>query len=119
MGIFSSTTTKQLKSEIVELKKVNDELLHQIKNLEEKLRVRNENATNIVNISNEAVTSFIDQMIRSEHVNISYLPDYVEKSIYTNILTIILGILENVLGTTELRLLSHVITFNITPESNE
>ena len=64
------------------------------------------------------VEEFVDDMLKDVDVNIKGLPDFIEKKIYTNVLTILIGILSKVLTTTSVEVLNHKIKFDIVPKEN-
>ena len=67
-------------------------------------------------ISRKIIDKYVSRLIEDENVNIDFLPDFIEKKIYNNIFTLILGILDNILDTVEIRFLDHKIEFDLIPE---
>ena len=67
-------------------------------------------------LSRAKVDEFVEILLQDENVNISYLPDWVERKLYKNILNLILGLLDNTFNTTSIKLLGHLLTFNIVPD---
>ena len=66
--------------------------------------------------TNNAVDKIVDDIMSSNEINITYLPDLVERQIYKNLIIYIFGIVEKVIKTTKIEFLNHEITFNITPK---
>lgn len=63
--------------------------------------------------SRKAIEEFVDQLLKDEDINIGLLPDSIEKKIYSNVLKLIVSILDKLLDSCEIRLLNHKITFDI------
>ena len=60
----------------------------------------------------------IDDLLDNKEVNMSYLPDGVEKQIYKNLLVYGLNIVKEVISTSKIEIAGHEITFNIKPVEN-
>jgi hypothetical protein len=58
---------------------------------------------------------FVTILLQEDLVNISWLTDAVEHRLYFNCLILIFTALQSFLGTTELELLGHKLSFNLTP----
>ena len=65
--------------------------------------------------SNDIIKDFVNDLITSEHVNIKYLPDFVEEKIYKNIFNISLGIIDKLLENINVEIIGHRITFDLSP----
>ena len=70
----------------------------------------------IQELSKAKIDEFIEKLLADEKVNIGYLPDFVERQLYRNIFNMLIGLLKNVLSTTNIGLLGHQLTFSIQPE---
>jgi hypothetical protein len=70
-------------------------------------------------LSRAKVDEFVEKLLQDDSVNISYLPDWVERKLYKNILNLILGLLDNTFNTTSIKLLGHLLTFNIVPDQSQ
>lgn len=70
-------------------------------------------------LSRAKVDEFVEKLLEDDSVNISYLPDWVERKIYKNVLNLILGLLDNTFNTTSIKLLGHLLTFNIMPDQTQ
>ena len=69
-------------------------------------------------LSRAKVDEFVETLLKDENVNISYLPDWVERKIYKNVLNLILGLLDNTFNSTSVKLLGHLLTVNIVPDTS-
>ena len=70
-------------------------------------------------LSRSAVDGIVDDFMRDEAINSALLPDFIERSIYRNIIHLMLGIIGRVLDTTEFSFLGHNVTMKLTPEEPE
>jgi len=66
-------------------------------------------------ISMPAIEEYVDKMISDPDVNINYLPDFVEKQLYRNILKIVLGLLDHILNNSHLMVFNHEIKLDLLP----
>ncbi|QKF94287.1 EF-hand domain-containing protein [Fadolivirus algeromassiliense] len=73
----------------------------------------------IQELSKQRIDEFVEKLLNDKNVNIGYLPDFVERQIYKNVFNLIVGLLDNTLSSTSVKLLGHELTFNITPEVKE
>lgn len=63
----------------------------------------------------KSVNIMVDDMLKNDSINSRMIPDYIEKKIYTNIFTVIIGLLKEVLEDTSINLLNQSITLKMTP----
>ena len=66
-------------------------------------------------ISIDAIEQYVDGMIADTDVNITYLPDFVERQLYKNILKMVLGLLDNILSNSHVTVFNHEINFELVP----
>lgn len=66
-------------------------------------------------ISSDNISKFVDELLDNKEVNMSYLPDGVEKQIYKNLLVYGLNIMKEVISTSKVEIVGHEITFTIKP----
>lgn len=64
-------------------------------------------------ISLVQIDKLIDQIMKER--NIEYLPDFVERQVYRNILTIIFNLLEGTIDNSSIQLVGHEIKLTINP----
>ncbi len=106
---------------IAEIVNENEELKKQIKYLKsvlndkkkEKPRLKKVGMKFETPISKEAIENYVDKILKNEGMNISYLPDFVEKKIYENIFSIILNLLDDIMENTQINILNHKLVFDI------
>lgn len=78
---------------------------------------------NIINldkseISKSQIDSFVEKLLSDKNVNVKYLPDFVERQIYRNVFTILLGLIENMADSTEIHIMGHRIVMHVAPEAS-
>jgi hypothetical protein len=66
-------------------------------------------------ISSDNISKFVDELLDNKEVNMSYLPDGVEKQVYKNLLVYGLNIMKEVISTSKVQVVGHEITFTIKP----
>jgi signal transduction histidine kinase len=71
------------------------------------------NRENLTEVSKDKIKHYVDNLLENSDTNISYLPDFVEKKIYTNILGVALKVLDDMLQTTTMKFLGHEIAFDL------
>jgi len=59
--------------------------------------------------SKERIQEVVERMIQNDAVNIDYLPDFVEKQLYQNVFTILLGLVNELVEGSSIELLGHKI----------
>lgn len=67
-------------------------------------------------LSKAKVDEFVEKLLTDEDVNIKYLPDFVERQLYKNVLNLVLNLLDNTFNTTSIKFLGHLLTFDIVPD---
>ena len=115
-----------LKNEIHNVKIENILLNKTINKLEKEIKLLQNNST-ITSGSMEALESklhvsvekLVDKMLANDNVNSSIIPDYLEKKIYTNVFTIFIGILKEIMEDTNINILNQKITFKMIPNNLE
>lgn len=70
-------------------------------------------------VSKDSIDEIVDDFMKDKAINNALLPDFIERSIYRNILHLIMGLLGRVLDTTEFSFLGHNITMKLTPEGSK
>jgi hypothetical protein len=66
-------------------------------------------------LSKKKILEFVEILLKDKNINIGYLPDYVEKQIYLNIFTILIGIVEHSLKSVKVEIMGHKLDISITP----
>ena len=69
--------------------------------------------------SKSHINEIINNLLTNENVNVKYLPDFVEKQLYRNMFSILLGLLDELIKTTNIELLGHEITMSLAPKKEE
>jgi hypothetical protein len=66
----------------------------------------------------EAIQRFVKTLLANPKINLSFVPDKMERDVYESVLQSLLESLKVVAGSTRIELLNHVITFQVTPVSS-
>jgi hypothetical protein len=81
---------------------------------------RNKKAMNRSNehpsaISESRISELVEKMIANKSVNIGILPNYVERHLYKNLLTTLMGMLEEVINESKIEFMGHRIVMKLVP----
>jgi len=120
MGNLFSITKSDLANENNNLKEEIKALKQKVISLEEVIGKPNANSTTVSMQALEerlqvSVAKLVDNMLENDNVNSSIIPDYVERKIYTNVFTILIGIMKETIDDTSINLLNQNIKFVMTP----
>lgn len=63
--------------------------------------------------SKERIKEAVERMIQNDAVNVEYLPDFVEKQLYQNVFTILLGLINELVEGSSIKLLGHKINLEM------
>ena len=112
------TTTRVSKYETIET--VVDNLKERICRLEEQLKTTKKTGDNELSSSNPhydeaAIEQYVDELLENEHVNFSFIPDYVEKKMYVHLFGGMLHTIQNVFASSQICLLKHRIRIMLEP----
>jgi len=66
-------------------------------------------------LSDAVIDELVTHMLQNADINISVLPDYMERRIYANIVRILIGNVTELLRHVKIEVLNHVITMRIDP----
>lgn len=70
-------------------------------------------------LTQQTIKEIVDGFMRDEAINSRFVPDYVERSIYQNVLTLVVGIMERVVEGAEVQVLGHTITLQMRPTEGD
>lgn len=112
-------------------KKLESEMLQKLENENEKLREENiylrnsiqkfqtnqiSNEKQMSNVSEYQIESFVDDLLADPNTNIYGIPDFIEKKMYTKMLTLFLGSLEHTFENTGVYVCGHRVRLSIQPK---
>tara|TARA_R100001163_G_C5061388_1_gene198285 strand:- start:140 stop:766 length:627 start_codon:yes stop_codon:yes gene_type:complete len=119
-----------LKRQIKSLRHINKGLSKEIKEQNEKLT--NINVDNAVAkprivkkaelfsvVSKQRIKEAVDRMLANKTINVGYLPDFVERQIYNNVFNILLGLVNELVEGSHIKLLGHQITLDLEAIENQ
>ena len=67
------------------------------------------------NISDDAIETFVKDMLKDPSVNIGLMPDAVESRVYVNMFKILVGILKKTCEDATINVMGHRIRFTVEP----
>lgn len=115
---------QNLRKEIDSLKDMNQQLLHRL-NILPSLNASEGGSANVdVSVfsdeSKKQINQFIEEKILSNsNINVAYLPDFVERQLYRNVMNVAIGAVEAVLSSVKINVLGHTITLNMNASQSE
>lgn len=115
--IDKETELNNAKNKINELEKQNESL----KKINDLTKVENKTEQPVnktSHVSAQRVDQFVDTLLADKDVNIKYLPDFVERQIYRNVIMLLMGLVETALNSSNINFIGHKLTFDITPDTN-
>ena len=65
-------------------------------------------------VSREKIDEIVEGFMQNNSVNTPLLPDFIEKAVYKNVITLMMGIAEEVLAETSIEVLGHRIKLRLT-----
>ena len=65
-------------------------------------------------VSRERVDEIVEGFMQNHSINNVFLPDFIERAIYTNVIRLILGVAEEILDGTSIEILGHRVELKIT-----
>ena len=68
-------------------------------------------------LSEIRINEMVDDLLKDENINIKYFPDWVEKQLYRNVLSLCINLMDSVLDTTNINFMGHQVTFDLHPIS--
>lgn len=69
-------------------------------------------------MSNERIERYIDELLADEAVNQQLIPDMMERAMYRNVLRLSVRLLERIVNETEVQVLGHRIRMTLEPDDS-
>lgn len=108
----------ELKKQIESLKSINNSLHKNNENNETKTNEINK-TINMKDLSKKQISLFVDKILSNKNMNISYIPDFVEKQIYKNIFDLLLQLMDHIFDNVHFNFIGHTISVNMEPNQEE
>jgi len=118
----------QSQIENIELTKQIDSLIATNKSLEEQInqvtqKIDNKSRNIFTNDefkenTTKKIDTFINKLLKDENINIKYMPDFVERQVYKNIITLLMSTMHHILDSIDINIMGHKITFNCIQENS-
>jgi hypothetical protein len=117
---YDKPNIHSLQMTIESLVKENEKLKKKIESLESvnyntDLIIKNNNLDVIEDELKVSIKNLVNELMKNENINFALIPDYVEKKIYENVLTLGISLLKETLEKTKITILNQDITFNLQP----
>ena len=71
---------------------------------------------NVVQLSKARINQWIEEMLANKGTNIKYLPDFVERMIYRNVLNMGINLMDRAVDSVHFQFLGHQLVFDIEPQ---
>lgn len=69
--------------------------------------------TKPMKLSEQGINDYVAQLLADKYVNSPLIPDFIEKKIYTNVVTLILGILKDTINSTSIDFIGNKVTLHM------
>ena len=99
-----------------------DLLKQEEKQLKQKEKIHDkQNKQQLINIEvekkmNKSIKKLVNHLLENDNINNTYIPDFIERKLYENIFTLLIGLLKDTLENANIKFLNQNIRFKITPE---
>ncbi len=101
---------KKLEDMMIKFTKYHSEYDNELKREKDKIEKKV-----LKEISRQKISDFVNVLLNDENINIQYLPDIVERQIYTNVLMIIFSLLNHSLDNFDINFLDHKLKCSFNP----
>lgn len=112
---------KQIKEQEKQLKQ-EDLLKQEEKQLKQEEKVHDQqNKQQLINVDmekkmNKSIKKLVNHLLENDNINNTYIPDFIERKLYENVFTLLIGVLKDTLENANIKFLNQNIGFKITPE---
>lgn len=69
-------------------------------------------------LSKVKIEEFVNKCLQDKMINSELLPDWLERKLYVNILTLVIGLMKETLETSSVNFIGHQLVFDIKPIEN-
>ena len=66
-------------------------------------------------ISKTRIADYVNKMLKDNAINSKLIPDYIERKIYTNVIGLVIGLIDNMVDNTSIRFMDHELKFDLRP----
>ena len=70
------------------------------------------------NVEDDAVKAIVDKFLKNDLINNPYIPDFIERRLYANVVKLVLGMLKETVEASNIDILGHRISFTFSPISS-
>lgn len=82
----------------------------------------NDNDNSNVNLKNKSkaqIERIVNDLLNDESVNIKYFPDFVERQLYINVISMVIHLLEHFLSESNITFMGHQLSFDLKPVTDK
>ena len=94
------------------LKLLDDE----IKKLKKNYNITAESSDAFEKKLQSSITKFVDNILKNDNINSALIPDYIERQIYTNVFTVFVSLIKEILEDTNINIFNQTIKFKMESE---
>ena len=123
MGLINSKTVNEISAENRILReenlKLNERLVFledEIQKLKAKSNISPESADALEKKLQGSVSRLVDNILENDGINSVMIPDYIERKIYTNVFTVLISMVKEILEDTNINIFNQNIKFQMTPQ---
>ena len=123
MGLINSKTVNELSSENRILKEENLQLKERLVFLEDEIQkiktksnISPESADALEKKLQGSVSKLVDNILKNDSINSVMIPDYIERKIYTNVFTVLISMIKEILEDTNINIFNQNIKFQMSSQ---
>lgn len=113
---MSEQLLMELESKMKQLSDQQEEMKRQQDEQAERKRLERQTEKEV---SKAMIQSFVKEMLEDKDININGFPDAIERKMYENVFTILIGIMDKLLQSSSVRFFNHEIVFDVRPIRTE
>ena len=115
----ASNQIQELHRQIESLKTINENLEKELSEAKTSKEDPLTAKVQLQELSQQKIDDFVEKLLNDKNVNIGYFPDFVERKLYKNIFTLLLGILDNTLSSTKINFMGHELLLTMGPQQEK
>lgn len=115
----ASNQIQELHRQIESLKTINENLEKELSEAKTSKEDPLTAKVQLQELSQQKIDDFVEKLLNDKNVNIGYFPDFVERKLYKNIFTLLLGILDNTLTSTKINFMGHELLLTMGPQQEK
>lgn len=109
---------KELQKQIAVLTKINANLnakVTEASGFSAAVLVQDNKEMQLQEVSKKRIDEVVNSLLADENINMKYFPDWVEKQLYRNVITLMINLCASLLDTASVKCMGHEMTFDLHP----